>query len=57
MQPHDDFQTAMCLSSDRLFPLSSSAFPLLNAAGVVLEKTVASRNHQFSVNYSVFAQK
>jgi SAM-dependent methyltransferase len=37
--------------------LSLTATPLLNAAGIVAEKLSASPNHQFSVNYSVFARK
>lgn len=37
--------------------LKLTLVPFLNAAGLFTEKLSASSNHQFSVNYSVFARK
>lgn len=37
--------------------LSFTSTPLLNAMGLLAEKLSGSANHQFSVNYSVLAQK
>ena len=37
--------------------LAFTLIPLLNAMGMLAEKLSASANHQFAVNYSVFARK
>jgi hypothetical protein len=37
--------------------LAFTLIPFLNAMGMLAEKLSASANHQFAVNYSVFARK
>ncbi len=54
--------TNVCVDIFAKFKLLRAAFsftlvPMLNAMGVVAERISGSRNHQFSVNYSVFARK